>query len=195
MKRIVIFGAGGHAHVIADIIKAEGNIVVAFLDDDLTKPDCSGPISDYLHYSDCEYVIGIGNADVREKISSLPLNWHTAIHPSAIISSSAIIGEGTVIMPGVVINSKAVVGKHCILNTRAVVEHDNIVKDFAHISVAACLGGTVEIGKKSWIGIGSVVSNNIKITDNVLVGAGSVVVKDIDKSGTYYGVPAKNKEV
>ena len=50
MKKIVIFGAGGHAHVIADIVEAEGNKVVAFLDEDLNKEDCSGPTSDYKKY-------------------------------------------------------------------------------------------------------------------------------------------------
>ena len=74
MKEIVIFGAGGHAHVIADIVAAEGNKVVAFLDDDLSQPDCNGPISDYKKYSDCQFVIGIGNADVREKLSQLQLS-------------------------------------------------------------------------------------------------------------------------
>ena len=47
MKDIVILGASGHAHVVADIIKSEGNRVVAFLDDDLNQSDCVGPISDY----------------------------------------------------------------------------------------------------------------------------------------------------
>ena len=194
MKKIVIFGAGGHAHVVADIVKAEGNIVVAFLDDDLTKPDCSGPISDYLCYSDCEYVIGIGNADIRERMSCLPIRWHTAIHPSATVSPSAIIGFGTVIMPGAVVNSNAIIGNHCIINTSAVVEHDNQIRDYAHVSVGVNLGGSVKIGRKTWIGIGSTVLNNIEIGDNIMIGAGSVVVKDIRESGIYYGAPARKKE-
>lgn len=193
MKDVVILGAGGHAHVIADIIRAEGNNVIAFLDDDLSQEDCAGPISDYSKYNDCLFVIGIGNANVREKLSQLNLKWHTAIHPSAIVSPSAIIGEGTVVMPNAVINARTIIGKHCIVNTGAVVEHDNSIGAFSHISVMASLGGTITIGKKVWIGIGAVVKNNIIICESVLIGAGAVVVKNICESGTYIGMPAIKK--
>ena len=190
MKKIVILGASGHAHVIADIIKAERNQLVAFLDDDSKQTDCVGPISDYIKYLDCEFIIGIGNADVREKLSKLPLKWHTAIHPSAIISDSASIAEGTVVMPNAVINARSKVGKHCIINTGAIVEHDNSIGDYSHISVGVKLGGTVSIGKKCWIGIGSNVKNNLKICDNVFIGAGATVINNIECTGIYVGVPA-----
>ena len=193
MKDIVILGAGGHAHVIADIIKSEGNRVAAFLDDDLNQPDCNGPISDYVKYPNCEFVIGIGNTDIREKLSQLHLKWYTAIHSSAIISDSVLIGEGTVVMPNAVVNARTVVGKHCIVNTGAIVEHDNVIGDYSHISVGANLGGTVSIGSRCWIGIGSTIKNNCSICDNVVIGAGAVVVKDIVENGTYLGVPVRRK--
>jgi sugar O-acyltransferase (sialic acid O-acetyltransferase NeuD family) len=191
MKNVVILGAGGHAHVVADIIRAEGNSVVAFLDDDSSQEDCAGPISDYSKYNDCWFVISIVNADVREKLSQLNLKWHTAIHPSSVISPSVVIKEGTVVMPKVVINARTKIGKHCIINTGAIVEHDNTIGNFSHISVRANLGGTTTIGKKVWIGIGSTIKNNINICDGTIVGAGAVVVKDIYERGTYVGVPAK----
>ena len=193
MKNIVILGAGGHAHVIADIVKAEGNRVVAFLDDDSSQKDCSGPISNYVKYLDCEFVIGIGNNDVREKISCLNLKWHTAKHPSAIISESAQIGEGSVVMPNAVINARARVGSHCIINTSSIIEHDCRIGDFTHVSVGANLGGTVLIGSKTWIGIGSTIKNNCSIISNIIVGAGAVVVNDLNERGTYTGVPAKKQ--
>lgn len=193
MKDVVILGASGHAHVISDIIKAEGNRVVAFLDDDSNQSDCIGPISDHSKYQNCEFVIGIGSADVREELSRLNLKWHIAIHPSAIISDSAFIGEGTVVMPNAVINARSIVGKHCIINTGAIVEHDNNVGAYSHISVGAKLGGTVAIGEKCWIGIGSTIKNNIRICNEVLIGAGAVVVKAISTKGIYVGIPAKKK--
>lgn len=190
MSKIVIFGAGGHAHVIADIIRAEGHEVIAFLDDESSKEDCSGPISDYQKYLDYQFVIGIGDAKKREKLSRLPLKWHTAIHPSAIISPSVSIGEGTVIMPKAVINARSVIGKHCIINTGSNVEHDCHIGDFSHVSVGVNIGGTVSAGKFVWVGIGSTIINNVSICDNVLIGAGAVVVKSIKEGGIYYGVPA-----
>lgn len=193
MKDVVILGAGGHAHVVADVVKAQGNRVVAFLDDDSTLKDCSGPLADYVKYN-CEFIIGIGSEYVKEELSGLNVRWHTAIHPSAIISDSAIIGEGTVVMPNAVINARSKVGNHCVINTGAIVEHDNVIGDLTHISVGAKTGGTVHIGRASWIGIGATVKNNINICDNTIVGAGGVVVKNIEEPGVYFGVPAKLME-
>jgi len=191
MKRIVIIGAGGHAHVIADIVRAEGNQVVAFLDDNIKQPDCSGPISDYEKYLDSEFIIGIGSSEIRKRLSNLNVQWHTAIHPSTIISDSVEIGEGTVVMPAVVINSRSKIGKHCIINSGAIVEHDNQIGDYCHVSVGANLGGMVIVKNGVWIGIGATIKNNVSITENVLIGAGATVVTNITERGTYIGIPAK----
>lgn len=192
-KKVVILGAGGHAHVIADIVRASGDEVVAFLDDNLSQPDCAGPISNYINYLDCLFVIGIGDNNIRESISKLEVKWYTAIHPSAIISPSATIGEGTVVMPNSVVNARSVIGKHCIINTSSVVEHDNVIGNYTHISVGAKLGGTVHVGKKVFIAIGSSVRNNVSICDEVICGMGSVITKSIIEPGVYYGNPASRK--
>ena len=188
-SKVIIFGASGHGSVIADIVKANGDELLGFLDDD-EKKNVLGKVNDWKSF-DAEFIIGIGNKLIRERISNLPCRWYKAIHPSAVISPNSEIGEGSVVMPNAVINSGAVIGKHCIINTSAVVEHDNKVEDFAHVSVGAKLGGNVKIGKRTWVGIGSVVSNNIDICDDCIIGAGAVVVKDINIKGTYVGVPAK----
>lgn len=190
MSKVVILGAGGHARVIADIIEACGDEVTAFLDDDPKAQLRSGKIGDYVRYEKSEFIIGIGDAAVREKLSELPVKWYTAVHPSAIISKSAKICEGTAVMPCAVINSGAYVGKHCIINTSAVVEHDDTVEDYAHISVGVKLGGTVHIGKSTWVGIGATVRNNIDICGGCMIGAGAVVTDNIREKGQYVGLPA-----
>lgn len=191
MKKIVVFGAGGHARVISDIVVAEGNRVIAFLDDNISVAGSSGPIADYTKYRDCEFIIGIGDADIREKLSSLKVKWHTAIHPSAVVSKKTKIGQGTVVMPNAVINNSAVIGDHCIINSGAIVEHDCVISDFCHISVGAKLGGSVVIGRKSWIGIGANIINNVSLHENVFIGAGATVINNIVESGVYIGVPSK----
>ncbi|OQC00508.1 MAG: putative acetyltransferase EpsM [Firmicutes bacterium ADurb.Bin099] len=191
MRRVVILGASGHARVIADTIKACGDTVEAFLDDNTSIEGVAGSISEYEKYLDAEFIIGIGNADTRKNLSTLPVKWYTAIHPSAVVSPKVTIGEGTVVMPNAVINSGAIIGKHTIINTAAVVEHDNVIGDYVHISVGAKIGGTVHVGESTWIGIGAIVNNNISICGGCIIGAGAVVVKDIRMKGTYIGIPAK----
>lgn len=189
-KNVVIIGASGHGHVIADIVRANGDNMIGFLDDDLSK-NVLGLVSDYTKNSNAEFIIGIGNAEIRERISEIPVKWYTAIHPSAIVSPSAEIGEGTTVMPNAVISADVIVGKHCIINSAAVVEHDNRIDDYTHISVGAKLGGNVNVGKKTLIGIGATVINNVTICDNCMIGAGAVVINNIEKHGKYIGIPAK----
>ena len=191
-RKVVIVGASGHGRVIADIVRACNDTVLGFLDDDINK-ETLGTISDWEKYKDNEFIIGIGDSEIRDSISKTMdrAHWYTAIHPSAIISSSVVIGEGTVVMPNAVINAGSIVGRHTIINSGAIVEHDNQIGEFSHISVGAKLGGTVSIGNYTWVGIGAVVGNNKNVCDNCIIGAGAVVVKDIFEAGIYIGVPAK----
>ena len=94
-------------------------------------------------------------------------------------------------MAGAVVNPYAKLGCSCIVNTCASVDHDCIVGNYVHISVGAHICGAVTIGEGVWVGAGSTIINNIRVCPECLLGAGSVVVKDIDQTGTYVGVPAK----
>lgn len=198
MKQIVIIGASGHGKVVADIIEKSGNIVRGFLDDNASGEvfgySILGQVCDYNNYdSECEFVIAIGDNQVREKIANSikQVKLFTAIHPSVCMAKDVIIGQGTVVMANAVINSSAKIGFNCIINTGVIVEHDNFIGNYVHLSPKVSLGGTVNIGKSTHIGIGATVRNNITITDNCIVGAGAVVVNDILNSGTYVGVPAR----
>lgn len=198
-KSVVIIGASGHGKVIADIVLKSGDKVIGFLDDGIEKGklivgfEVLGKISDYKNYSDCEFVIAIGDPHIREKITDiLNVKWYTAIHPTAVISSLDVeIGEGTVVMANAVINSCAKIGRHCIINTGAIVEHDNILSDYVHLSPNVALAGMVSVGKSTHIGTGACTKQVVNIVSNCIIGAGSVIVRDINESGTYIGVPAR----
>lgn len=205
-KNVVIIGAGGHAKVIADIIKKSDDEIIGFLDDKIENGtiilenykvigDLNNRFAMAVTKKDVEFIIAIGDNKKRAEISHSPnLKFYTAIHPSAQIGLDVEIQEGTVVMANACINSSAKIGKHCIINTGAIIEHDNIIEDFVHISPNVALGGTVKIGKSTHVGIGSTIKNNITICENCKIGAGAVVVKDIEKEGTYIGVPAKKME-
>lgn len=199
-KNVVIIGAGGYAKVIADIIIKSGDKVIGFLDDNLSKDikilgyNILGEVSDIDNISNSEtyFAIGIGNNKIRKQIyEKYKVKYYTAIHPTAVISTDVTIGEGTIIMATAVVNVSSKIGKCCIINTGSIVEHDNILEDYVHISPNGTLSGTVTIGECTHIGTSASVKNNISICDNVTVGVGSVVVKNIEKPGIYYGVPAK----
>lgn len=192
-EQVIIIGASGHGRVIADIVRKSGDVVVGFLDDDISKKNVLGAVCDCVKYPDKKFIIGIGNNQIRkaiaEKYSSLA--YYTAIHPTAVISENVKIGKGTAVMANAVINTSSIIGKHCIINTSAVVEHDNIIEDYAHISPGAVLCGTVKVGNLTHIGANATVRNNITICRDCVIGCGGAVVKNIYKAGIYVGVPAK----
>ena len=203
-ENVIVIGAGGHGKVIADIIKKSGDMVSGFLDDNPSLSDTFmgypilGSTDVFEDFKKCQFVIAIGDAVIREKITEKldGVKWYTAIYPSSVISDIGVsIGEGTVIMANVVINTGTIIGKHCIINSGAIIEHDNKIDDFVHVSVGAKLAGTVTIGKGTWIGIGVSVSNNISICADCMVGAGGVVIRNIEKAGTYVGVPVERSDM
>lgn len=203
-KKVIIIGAGGHARVIADIIKKSDDEIVGFLDDNLEiqgktifdEKTVLGDTSEesVKKYLDCYFIIGIGNNKIRKIISEKypNLKWYTAIHPSSIISNNVFINEGTAIMAGTIINTGTVVGRHCIVNTSSSLDHDNILEDYVHISPGSHLAGTVKICEGTWICAGVTIINNITIGKNNIIGAGATVVRNVEEeNSTFVGIPVK----
>ncbi len=194
MATINLFGASGHAKVIKDIIEAEGNDVGCLYDDSPHCNDIHGvPVFKASDRNiEAPMIISIGSNRIREMIANrYPLVYATAIHPSAIISKYAKIGEGSVVMQGAIIQSDVKIGKHCIVNTGASIDHECEIDDYVHISPHATLCGNVRVGKGSWIGAGATVIPGIRIGEWSTIGAGSVVLHDIPDGATFAGVPAK----
>lgn len=201
-KKIVFIGASGHGKVLADIAELNGYNEIVFLDDNAERKTCgsytvAGTSKDIDTYAGYDFFVSIGSASARESVQRLleekNCRLATLVHPSATVAKTVVLGQGTAVMAGAVINPDAVLGRGCIVNTCASVDHDCTLSDFVHIAVGAHVAGTVSIGKRTWIGAGATVSNNVSICEDCLIGAGAVVVKDITKSGTYIGVPAKKK--
>ncbi|MDH6100736.1 acetyltransferase [Anabaenopsis sp. FSS-46] len=202
-----MWGASGHALVVADIIRRKNEYkIVGFLDDINLylhgKNFCSSTILggreqfETLHRDGIEYsLIAIGNCQARLELSELiqqnSFNLVTAIHPQAIIASDVSIGMGTVICAGAVINPGAKVGNNVIINTAASVDHECVIEDGVHIGPGVHIGGRTTIKQGAWIGIGATVSDRITIGANSIIGAGAVVVRDIPPGVVAYGVPAK----
>ena len=201
MDNLIIIGAGGHGRVIFDIALSLNKYkTVSFLDDQkVGAKNVLGKVSDFSKFLfSHEFVVGIGDEKVREKIT-LTLKDSGAkivslVHEKAVIGSDVSIGNGTVVMAGAVINNGAKIGEGVIVNTCASIDHDCMVGDYTHVSVGARLAGTVVLEKRVFIGAGAVVINNVSIISDVVIGAGAVVVKNILEKGIYKGVPARKGE-
>ena len=201
MANTYLFGASGHGKVIKEILNANGVKVEAFIDDNLAVNECAG--RKVLHEYDglSPVIVSIGVNRIRkivvEKLEAkamtngTELQFATAIHPSAVVSPSAKIGEGTVVMAGAVINADAVIGKHCIINTGASVDHECVVEDYCHVAPHATLCGQVHLGEGTIMGVGSCAIPCVNIGSWCTVGAGAAVINNIEDNMKVVGVPAK----
>ncbi len=193
MKKVYLYGAGGHAKVILDILQT-GNIMVAeFFDDNPELGSFMGiPVTQVIKYP---LIISIGNNEIRKKIAEgLPdTAFAKAISVHSVISASASAGSGSAVMQGAVLQSCTRVGRHVIINTSASVDHDCVIGDFAHIAPGARLCGNVEVGEGCLIGAGSVVLPGIRIGEWSIIGAGSVVTENIPAHVVAAGSPCRIK--
>ena len=177
-----LYGASGHAKVVIHIAEAL-NIPIQGLFDD------NEAISQLLNYSvypsssiqkNMEMIISIGNNEIRSQLAQkYQAKYISLIHPCAIVSSRAMIGEGTVIMQGAVLQVEVEVGNHSIINTACSIDHECKIANFVHISPNSTLCGNVQVGEGSWIGAGTIILPGVKIGKWCTIGAGSVVSKDI----------------
>lgn len=198
-KSVYLYGAGGHAKVVRDILEAHNINVKGVSDDNPATTKFMEMEVTHSHKSGENYIVTIGNCDIRRNIAKKLANegcsFATAVHPSAVVSPHATIEEGSVVMQGAVVQSCAHIGRHCIVNTSASVDHDCNIGDFVHIAPGATLCGEVTIGEGCWIGAGSVVIQGVKIGAGSFIGAGSVVCKDVPEGVVAYGNPCKVRRV
>ncbi|MDE6981718.1 MAG: acetyltransferase, partial [Lachnospiraceae bacterium] len=166
----------------------EGLESVRVLGDDSILPE--------IFKSGVKYVfVAVGDNRVRSKLYNKVIQLGfmpiSAISKKAIVSDSAMIGEGTCIMPGAVINVNAKIGKGCIINTNSSIDHDCMIEDFVHIAPGVAVSGYTSIGEGTFIGTNSSVIDKIHIGRWTQVGAGAAVVNDLPSNILAYGVPAK----
>lgn len=208
-RRIVIWGASGHAMVVADIVRLSAAYeIVGFLDD--VEPERQNtkfhgiPILggreqlDNLRASGVEFlIVGIGDCEARLKLADAArekqFSLATAIHPRAIVAADVEIGPGTMVAAGAVINPGSRIGSNVIINTCASVDHECFIADGAHVGPGVNLGGNVTVGSGSWIGIGATVRDGIVIGARSIVGAGALVLHDVPDKTVAFGVPAEVK--
>lgn len=192
----LLYGAGGHAKVVASCLLDANHTIRGIFDDDVSRHSWNHiPIVNPYSPSYCshdELIISIGNNRIRKNISSLISHRiGTIIHPSARVSSFAHVSEGSVVFHHSVIQADSVLGKHTIVNTAAVIDHDCLLADFVHIAPNATLCGGVSVGEGTLIGAGTTILPGIQIGKWATIGVGTVVTKNIPDFGVVVGNPGR----
>lgn len=197
---LLLFGAGGHARVVADAALGQRNWSVLLASD--RNPDkCTGellpgiglvPLPQALALEAAVHV-AIGNNAARER-ECAAWGMHrlaTVTHRAASVAATAVLGPGCFVAARAVVAPLARLGTAVVVNHGAVVDHDVQAGDFTHIAPGALLGGAVRLGQRVLVGAGAIVLPGIAVADDVVIAAGCVVNVPLDEAGTYAGVPAR----
>ena len=206
-KKAVIWGASGHALVVADILRLQGEFSIAGYLDNLNPERCNEVFGGSTVLGGQEQLailrnqgishlgLGVGHCEARLELADIALahgfELITATHPNAVVAASASIGAGSVLCAGSVVNPETTLGLGVIINTCASVDHECVIADGVHICPGAHLASRVTVGRGTCLGIGSAVKDRVTIGEECLVGAGSVVLKDLPAGVMAYGVPAQ----
>lgn len=204
VQQLIIIGAGGQGRVCAEIAVRCGFAIVGFcdpaqtLDREINNIPVIATDDDTLMSrwpENTELFVALGNNMDRVELGELArrkgIMLATLVDPSAIVSETADIGEGSVLMPGVVVNANTRIGAHCILNTACTIDHDGNIGIGAQIGPGVHAAGDVAIGDQSIIGIGATLLPGVYVGPEAVVGAGAVVTKDVMDGLTVTGIPAQ----
>ena len=203
LGRVVVIGAGGHAKVVIEALRAAGFEPVGLVDKQAGAPALLGVR--VLGDDDClpglradgieAAVVALGANQARERagqgLRALEFRLPAIIHPAALVSPSARIREGAVVMVRAVAGTLAEIGPLAILNTGCIVEHDSRIGACAHVAPGAALAGRVQVGERALVGVGASARPGVSIGADAVVGAGAAVVADVPAGAVVAGVPAR----
>lgn len=203
---VIIFGASGLGRAALEIFESNGNVVYGFLDDNkaihnteidnipvIGKTDDDGFLK--LIGKKCEAFVASDDNKEKESLAKMlnerrkvqPAN---AVHSSANVSKTALMGHGNFINAGVIVGAGVDMANHCILHSGCTVDHNVKLADFVQIGAGATVASGAEIEKSAFIGAGCTIVSGVKVGKGARVGAGSVVVADVEKGTTVFGNPA-----
>lgn len=160
-KSLLILGAGGLGKAVAETAQMVGYTRIAFLDDN--SPDAIGKLDEAEEFkTEFSHAIpAIGDNQKRcellEALRDCGYNIPTIIHPSAVVSPTATIGEGTIIRELAAVSREVVVGEGCLINMGALIDHGCRIGAGSHIAMGCVVRGEIEIPEMSTLSPNSVI--------------------------------------
>ncbi|MEB6677094.1 PglD-related sugar-binding protein [Acinetobacter haemolyticus] len=169
---LLILGAGGHGRSVAEAALLSGQWrSIIFADDSWPqRTEVAGfPIVanidkiPTLISTTTAAIPAVGNNQVRQawfqKLKDLGIPIATIIHPSAIIGSRAMLGEGVCILAGCIVGIDVRVEDGVIVNITSAIDHDCIIGMFSHLSVGVKITGNKEVAPFTFLAAGSVLAH------------------------------------
>ena len=205
-----IYGTGGFAREVMPILKEqcpnEENIFIVhkkYMQNENSINGC--PLMSYEDFikissRDKNVTIAISDTAIRAKVSDQVDNDHikqkNIISKTSIIMDNVSISDGVIICPFVTLTSNIRIGKNFHANIYSYVAHDCLIGENVTFAPSVKCNGNVIIEDNVFIGTGAIIKqgkkdNPLVIGANSIISAGSFVTKNVSKSTTVFGNPAK----
>lgn len=207
-QELVLFGGGGHAKSVIDVITSGNEFVIHGIIDVKEKVGtkvCGFPINGTeedifdFDFDNLAFHVSIGHILSNEarlriysKLKKKKAYMPPIISKKAHVSKFAEIGQGSFVGHHAVINAGAVIGENTIINTGAIVEHDSIIGNHTHISTQTTVNADCYVGDHCFLSSHVVMNRGLKINNNILVYSGSLITKSFSESNlSLKGIPAE----
>jgi sugar O-acyltransferase (sialic acid O-acetyltransferase NeuD family) len=199
---LVLLGAGGLAAEIIEAAEQAGWKTIrlyddrpAMLDSEVMGYKCLGSIDQFEREASAEYLIAIGQNEVRQKLedrmSAAGHSPASVIHPGATVSRAAQVAPGAYIGAGAFIGPHSRIGSHAIINVGTTVGHNAVLGRWVQVCPGARVSGFAALGDGVFIGSNAVVSPGITLGDWAKLGAASFAARNIPAGTLAVGVPAR----
>jgi sugar O-acyltransferase (sialic acid O-acetyltransferase NeuD family) len=205
--KLFIYGAGGAGLETCDLVRRNETIRgrytdVCFVDDFAAEEEYYG--TKRIHFTSCRehmeddgaaFIVAAGEPAVRkllyEKVKLAGYSFATLIDETAVISDTALIGEGCIIQAHAVVSSEAVIKENCMFMLQTIVGHHAVVESHCVASPKATVGGHSHVGVGAFLGLGSSMMQGVNIGSGAIVGMGSMVFRNVEDGATVIGSPAR----
>lgn len=197
---MLIYGGGGHAKSLIDLVRLAGeHHIRGILDDGIPAGTNimgipvlgGGELLPGLYRSGVRLAVnavgGIGSITPRlvvyEKLAAAGFECLTVIHPHAFVEPSANLAAGCQVFFNAYVGSEVNVGFGSIINTGAIISHDCQLGEYVNISPGAILAGAVLVGDRALVGMGVTINLGVRVGAGARIGNSAVVKTDVPENG------------
>jgi sugar O-acyltransferase (sialic acid O-acetyltransferase NeuD family) len=185
--KLILVGGGGLFLEVSEYISASNDAYIfGYLaterNSGVLDIDYLGDVSEAINHTDCCFLIAIGNPQTRNRIYNAlkgKCKFYTFIDTKAIVSRSAVIGEGAIICPNVILNARSTIKPNVLVNVNASVGHEAYVGESSVLSPYSALNGSSKIGKMCFLGTRATVFPGKTLGDSCTVDTHSFVKSDV----------------
>lgn len=211
---IIIVGAGGFGREVMQWARSTFDRnqfrLKGFLDDDsecINNTHCGlpwlGSIAEgkdrYAIQENDRFLYAIGNIENKRSIiqglKKRGAQFINLIHPTAIVSDSAKLGEGVVVCPFALVSDQATLDDFTMVNFYASCAHDVTIGKYSILSPYATVNGFSQLEEEVFLGTHATVTAYLSVGTKSKISANSVAMKDVPPNSIVYGVPGKSMRI